>query len=154
MVMENRIKKRLKYIMNNVIELEDKAKNQKLTENDLSEIWYQLADTYYDDFDVEEEKIRHTPGPWEVSSHQDNEQIVIRSINGIVANLDSNKDDRISVGECLANAKLIAAAPEMLQALKWLLDDAMERNETTDHDGQLYADWEFALTVIEKATNI
>jgi hypothetical protein len=50
-----------------------------------------------------------------------------------------------------ANAKLIAAAPELLKALEWLVEDADDRGELAGDDGKLYADWKNALAAIKKA---
>ena len=62
---------------------------------------------------------KHTPGPWEV--HQDaDEEVTVRHEGGHVCDMhwgDNNKVD----------ARLIAAAPEMLEALemvkKWAITD-------------------------------
>ena len=58
---------------------------------------------------------QHTPGPWHVGKHShldiyaDEQQIVIPA-------------DDMSLIEAKANARLIAKAPEMLEALKWLIN--------------------------------
>lgn len=63
----------------------------------------------------------HTPGPWEVSMGED-----VRAENGRwVAKMYSQgsiSDAARIVAESEANARLIAAAPELLAALKGMLD--------------------------------
>jgi len=58
----------------------------------------------------------HTPGPWEINEHNESEwQIVRRHFSGRqpeIATLD------YTGGNAEANARLIAAAPAMLEALK------------------------------------
>ena len=62
-------------------------------------------------------KARHTPGPWEVHGRQ---PTFVRANGGKkhVANTDSMGDDE----ENKANARLIAAAPELLESLREILD--------------------------------
>jgi hypothetical protein len=66
-------------------------------------------------------KNKFTPGPWYVSNHADNVDIVIRSqfqANGdIVANCETDFYGNHKDPQILANARLIAAAPKMLKAL-------------------------------------
>lgn len=79
-------------------------------------------------------KSKHTPGPWEskaftnVSRNEDrvhirgaNKRIVAAITNhpGECASLDENVSD-----EDKANARLIACAPELLQALRNIIDSA------------------------------
>jgi hypothetical protein len=93
---------------------------------------------------------KHTPGPWRV----DDEEIIADvpcgshstthivcfghdydDVGGICARVhetvEGNFDEAAYNAECEANARLIAAAPELLEALKWILD-------YTESDG--YAD--------------
>jgi hypothetical protein len=64
---------------------------------------------------------KYTPAPWTVSKHVDNGETVVRSKDGdIIANLDcDNVKDFMNdpKQETEANARLIAAAPELLGAL-------------------------------------
>ena len=68
----------------------------------------------------ENENARHTPGPWRVSAHDDNGDIVVRDYNmgAIVANCSEEFYGDITPKEQSANARLIAAAPDMLAALE------------------------------------
>lgn len=67
-----------------------------------------------------------TPGPWEVSTHLG---ITNPLYVGVIANLGLNDADNmvavvtsldhvVTIGECEANANLIAAAPDLLMALE------------------------------------
>jgi hypothetical protein len=67
----------------------------------------------------------HTPGPWE------NDRQTVYSVNGVheqeIAEVYGNAD-----GNAEANARLIAAAPELLEALK-RITDAIEGTEPSQH---------------------
>jgi hypothetical protein len=58
----------------------------------------------------------HTPGPWHVSKDQ---PIVFDADNRVVA--DCYQHDGSSYAERYANACLIAAAPDLLDALQWMV---------------------------------
>lgn len=59
-------------------------------------------------------KTKHTPGPWQIDSDGN-----IDSNSGLVALVYRNAIDRGSAEEA-TNANLIAAAPDLLAALRWL----------------------------------
>jgi len=62
-------------------------------------------------------KTTHTPGPWEINPIWSNEQgIEIHNTETTIANVQSFRKP-FNEEEMNANAKLIAAAPEMLEAL-------------------------------------
>lgn len=77
---------------------------------------------------------KHTPGPWDIWTDREENEIYgraigaritaagdsrsIGSIHGLASNEEAIRD------EAAANAKLIAAAPELLAALEALLDQA------------------------------
>jgi len=88
---------------------------------------------------------KHTPGPWTIGD--ENNQHVEICIGDAVANLE--RQDRyglhmvFSREEMRANARLIVAAPELLEAL---CDMVSDRNELSD--GTLC----FAKAAIDKAT--
>ena len=69
----------------------------------------------------ENKKNQHTKGPWKVIGHKYVESTVGQLICGaIVLKGKSLKDDETNESIANANAHLIAAAPEMLEALeKW-----------------------------------
>lgn len=62
-------------------------------------------------------KTSHTPGPWKQSQH--GASFVLQTLDGnqYLGTLDREADDKF------ANAMLIAAAPEMLEALEHALAD-------------------------------
>lgn len=59
-------------------------------------------------------EIKHTPGPWEQVRYG-NRQHEIQGPNGEIVGRVHEPDERYSL---LANARLVAAAPEMLEALR------------------------------------
>lgn len=72
---------------------------------------------------------KHTPGPWVVEDETDPMLTILApSANGdVVAHIVDVDwlDDPAKVGpQCLANARLIAAAPDLLEALTELTDAA------------------------------
>lgn len=74
---------------------------------------------------------KHTPGPWKVSS---GDSLGIVDANGeYVSNAVGNFKDNLD--EMLANARLISAAPDMLEALKLHAEWAKR-----EHDGPSYPD--------------
>ena len=62
----------------------------------------------------------HTPRPWYVCHHDDNGETVVRQSGGdILANLQCDLYDAENrATEIMANARLIAAAPDLLAAAK------------------------------------
>lgn len=74
---------------------------------------------------------QHTPGPWKVERAPLTRQICIMSADTwICGQIQSDNHTRIDTGECVANARLIAAAPDLLNALK----SAMATLLTADDD--------------------
>lgn len=67
-------------------------------------------------------KPKHTPGPWEAKIDPELEQFFIRASNGDkvahAAIFKGRPIERRSDLEIESNARLIAAAPELLEALK------------------------------------
>jgi hypothetical protein len=57
---------------------------------------------------------KHTPGPWTDDGHDGRDSLIIHSQWGEVARVGANGD----TSQRDANARLIAAAPELLAALK------------------------------------
>jgi len=87
-------------------------------------------------------KTKHTPAPWEVNPRATRN---VRHGNLTIANCSSSQDGSREEQE-IANAKLIAAAPELLEALEELIK-VYERN------GQLLSfDVNIARKAIKKAT--
>jgi len=61
----------------------------------------------------------YTRGPWEVDS-QDDQRIMcgLKDIAAAINVWSSNPETDMKEGECEANARLISAAPELLEALE------------------------------------
>jgi hypothetical protein len=64
----------------------------------------------------------HTPGPWKISdSNNNHESFVIASDNKTICWISDSFDEELNIYytslEDIANAKLIALVPEMLQSL-------------------------------------
>jgi hypothetical protein len=67
----------------------------------------------------EGEMTKHTPGPWVVAEDVFNDRPEIRDMDGrLIAVVMAHYP--MSATTQSANARLIAAAPELLEALKWL----------------------------------
>jgi hypothetical protein len=87
------------------------------------------------------EAMKHTSGPWEVTDLR--HSIVVRTESpnktkygasryAAIGGFDRSDPDQLS--EALANASLIAAAPDLLEALKDLLDEAEWLRREYSHD--------------------
>ena len=64
------------------------------------------------------EAVKHTPGPWECGVGDEGEAQVYGSNGYQRIILASTENFRIATAESKANARLIAAAPDLLAALK------------------------------------
>jgi len=117
--------------------------------------------------DMNAEKTKHTPGPWKVSDKMMTDEMVCRhetlgawmhscryiegagkllattqSTEPIGTGYNGGHPQVESRDEMLANARLIAAAPELLDALRMVIA----------HDGRLTgADWETIRAAVDKA---
>jgi hypothetical protein len=65
-------------------------------------------------------KTKHTPGPWDDTGHDGKDTQIVSSQWGEVARVVYNGD----CAQRTANARLIAAAPELLEALAFYADSA------------------------------
>jgi hypothetical protein len=62
---------------------------------------------------------KHTPGPWFIKTEGKTIGIGVQSLSGIARiNPFGNENEGEPIETDMANAKLIAAAPDMLEALK------------------------------------
>jgi len=102
-------------------------------------------------------KIAHTPGPWHLGHESGANQMqpsisILRSVTYVEGarpttyrvgevTYPSTTGNTVGSFERAANARLIAAAPELLEALQRL-----------DKNGHTQATWDFALAAIAKAT--
>jgi len=62
----------------------------------------------------------HTPGPWHVHPWGDN-SYEINSTQLTVCNVPGFSDETVDSGSAESNARLIAAAPDLLEALEGLM---------------------------------
>ena len=97
---------------------------------------------------------KHTEGPWKVESHGEREKrralYVKGGLEGSIYNLAA-KVGYVGDAEDEANANLIAAAPDMLKALEEIYENARDRSETRDEDGDEYDEWVSVHVAIHKA---
>ena len=70
----------------------------------------------------------HTPGPWLLDGSIDAMNLDVVYISGRIAMLECENDE-ISDDQLMANARMIAAAPDLLAALEELLCDVDLMNE-------------------------
>lgn len=78
---------------------------------------------------------QHTPGPWSIGDLAENEGFVSidASSHGALAEVVVKMDDDpLPSPELIANARLIAASPELLEALTKATDLIDARNSSTD----------------------
>ena len=95
-------------------------------------------------------KPKHTPGPWGFENHGSieiwNQNTKIAIING------AHEFESEQYGpENLANARIIAAAPEMLEALECFLDVFGTTKYKDTYNTPLGDALDFALSVLAKA---
>ena len=64
-----------------------------------------------------EGKMNHTPGPWAYTREEENHSVDHSEKGQAIAEV-STYTGELSIKEALANAQLIAAEPEILEALK------------------------------------
>jgi len=83
---------------------------------------------------------KHTPGPWEALCTDPHHQLVIfaRSVEEFVCGVTGHMPD------AEANARLIAAAPDLLEALK----------RVCSHGYRSSPDWDNARAAIKKAEGV
>ena len=82
------------------------------------------------------ERMSHTPGPWIIGKSY-TDDIAIREVDGmecIATALPTEPDEQAGKEEQLANARLIAAAPAMLEALRELVAEAPPREKSPGLD--------------------
>lgn len=87
----------------------------------------------------------HTPGPWHYETSEDGARLWVGCPQYTVATVHETAD-RVEIGAMQANARLIAAAPELLAALQGILDVASVRI-----DDPRIKQWDAARMAIAKA---
>ena len=100
------------------------------------------------------QSLKFTTGPWQILQSDGFLQI---AAYGDIATGIASVYARNGVSAMHANAQLIAAAPELLEAAIALFNDASDRDEVIDHDNVgdgevMYADWAALKKAIDKAT--
>jgi len=99
------------------------------------------------------DKTKHTPGPWGVGSMKTNrDPIAITNDDGRVCLVDGDTDGFDRSAEQEANARLIAAAPELLAALQWV-ERLRAIGALKNEDGET-PDFEPVHAAIAKAANL
>jgi hypothetical protein len=92
----------------------------------------------------------HTPGPWKAGSGEiSRKRVYGMGWSRLIADCDTR--EMFPSGDACANARLIAAAPELLQALKLLLEHASDLSQRAGFraDGIVFQQ---ARTALIKAT--
>lgn len=87
--------------------------------------------------------MKHTPGPWKhfdnyVITHDGEEQICVCGEDWTANNVQ-------------ANTKLIAAAPDLLEACQNIYDNMCDRDELNDEEGNEYNEVRIIREAIQKA---
>lgn len=100
-------------------------------------------------------KHTHTPGPWsvEIDHHNNAPELIRAHIDGEMFDVASILCDE--TGNAAANARLIAAAPKLLQVLQDILPEFIGLYERFDPTGQIavWEQWtEEAMEAIAEAT--
>lgn len=102
-------------------------------------------------------EVKHTPGPWEVYQPSKSQEVALIRVapkssfpgNIVVASVAANPPESHWEG----NAKLIAAAPDMLEALEFLIGILRTPyNGNPDHAAEYDAAFDRAVGAIAKAT--
>lgn len=80
------------------------------------------------------DKLTHTPGPWKLNAGVIEALVDPENSQSYIAPIcDVDMDWSTEIYK--ANAHLIAAAPELLEALKSLLEASRELDQSATHDG-------------------
>jgi hypothetical protein len=93
----------------------------------------------------------HTPGPWLDGQDQRGKKRVYAERHEIVRALSTHGTRKLPEAERTANRRLIAAAPDMLAALKKMVADFEADIEGFDEDDVKYRAFETARAAIAKA---
>lgn len=92
---------------------------------------------------------KHTPGPWQYAFEGGTVAFIVESDLTTVAKL-SVTENTTAHAALPANSRLIAAAPELLEALQWMVD-AFEPHASGSHENRADA-LRTARKAITKAT--
>lgn len=75
-------------------------------------------------------KTQHTPGPW--AAQIGARHVDVEADDWIITETDTHKSDSPPRAQCIANARLIAAAPDLLEAAAFARDLAMRMTAKAD----------------------
>lgn len=89
----------------------------------------------------------HTPGPWGITKHEDCEASIITAGHESIAFVYIDDNDKPATENNKADARLISAAPELLEALQSIIAEAIEHWP----DAENWPAIEDAKTIIAKA---
>jgi len=95
-------------------------------------------------------RLRHTPGPWTVGKHSMSAVFADKRLVASCAGYSSSDDQEATHLENEANANLVAAAPDLLLALSWLV--GLKDGRPTDYEEQKPLAWAAARAALAKAT--
>lgn len=80
---------------------------------------------------------RHTPAPWSLNAWpRSDSHLAVGAIGTPLVALLPLRD--VSINEQKANARLVAASPKLLDALRWLLREAESRMDA-EHNQEVFA---------------
>lgn len=91
----------------------------------------------------------HTPGPWTVTGWN---EIVVSAPNGNTLCLAPGDEKNCPFDRMRANARLIAAAPELLAALHGMVDMFERHIEGREGPDDVAHRWDVARAALAKAT--
>ena len=80
---------------------------------------------------------QHTPGPWSDSGHDGKRNVIVESKLGSIAAVWDTGDTM----QMKANAQLIAAAPDLLEALTELLQERYVDGDESDQEFDAQGNW-------------
>ena len=103
---------------------------------------------------------KHTPGPWTYDQGQYADWGCVKDASGFLVaksvvpyGTDQNACRRERIDPCEANARLIAAAPDLLEALE-TLESMPDERSIHDISNEELAAWEKARAAIAKAKGL
>src|SRR5258708_2795590 len=99
------------------------------------------------------QKAKHTPGPWWIGEESEDfgsHTPIHANEWGAVAQVVTEMADQGESAEGIANARLIAAAPDLLRALELVVNSDMAQRE--EDEGSISTELAHARAAIAKAT--
>ena len=81
---------------------------------------------------------KFTPGPWRIGTPPPNGQQTIGTKDGLMVAVATTGVQML--GQTLANAHLIAAAPDLYKTLEWAYTTAVEHDDQDKFDWAIYCE--------------